>query len=199
MSDDRRALLSQRIFIFIGNWVTNDKYHNNEVQLESSPSGGSEMPLRLKSLVMTSNWSWQVLDRRVELSTSCLCNALVLPGYRQPILHVFQEPFGQSGAIMYVQIDIQHIPVHVNYVNYASCVDSTVNRQCDLNVWQLTPKAISYRRLKGKFSVVIYWHLIKIMLDIRIKNKILFYEQKKNTWYIKKTHFLSYKWITSIQ
>lgn len=28
-----------------------------------------------------------------------------------------------------------------------------------------------------------------MMLDIRIKNKILFYEQKKNTWYIKKTHF----------
>lgn len=171
MSDDRRALLSQRIFIFIGNWVTNDKYHNNEVQLGSSPSGGSEMPLRLKSLVMTSNWSWQVLDRRVELSTSCLCNALVLRGYRQPILHVFREQFGQSGAIMYVQIDIHHIPVHVNYVNYASCVDSTINRQCDLNVWQLTPN--------GHFSVVIYWHLIKIMLDIRVKNKILFYEKKK--------------------
>lgn len=187
MSGDRRRLLSQRIFIFIGNWVTNDKYHNNEVQLESSPSGGREMPLRLKSLVMTSNWSWQVLDRRVELSTSCLCNALVLPGYRQPILHVFWEPFGQSRVIMYVQIDIQHILVHVNYLNYVSSVDSISNRQCDINVWQLTLNGHFLPSVKRE---IFHSHLITIILVIIGKlTKLCSLERKKHSTFEKNNFF----------
>lgn len=89
---------------------------------------------------------------------------------------------------MYVQIDILYILVYVNYFNYVLSVDSIINRQCDINVWQLIQNGYFLLLVKRE---IFYGYLIRINLLV-IKGKLIkfcFLRRNKSIVYLKKKYF----------